>query len=986
MMMLSRSGSRQAVRRVCLTAQKHNRIISRVPQIKNTPALSATGSIFHSSSVVNKYQSSFSEPEPSLFRLVENASDVDAPLRSNIRTMGGLLGRVIRLHDGDEIFTKVEAMRQMAKEWRLNNKSEAGLLKLATFASQLSNRELYRVSRAFTHFLAIANAAECHHRIRRLAASKQDDDLGALYPKKDSCGGVLPFLLDQGHSPDAIYEALIKQTTELVLTAHPTEVNRRTILDKYRRIQKILTQADIIANRPNKFETMELDDALWREISSLWLSDEVSRQKPTPEDEAERGTLVLETVLWRAVPLFLRKLNATCQEFLNRPLPLEAHPVKFASWMGGDRDGNPNVSPETTRKVTLKNRIKAATLFAEDVKTLEAALSGTMCSEELCKIVGTNIREPYRAYLAPIRAKLERTAQWAEQQLAKLQPDEETSLLGHLDPVSTQEIYLCKDEFRNDLMVLYRSLCDTGNETTAAGLLTDVLRNISAFGLTLIPLDVRQESDKHEEAIDAITRFLGQGSYSQWDESTKVQWLITQIASKRPLIRSGVWRDYPEFFSQTAVDTLEIFQMISEQHPDSLGAYVISQATHASDVLAVLLLQLDAGVKKPLRVAPLFETLDDLQGATHTMRTLFTEPVYMGIINGRQEIMIGYSDSAKDAGRLSAVYAQFETQEQLAFLAKEYDVDLTFFHGKGGTVGRGGNPQTFLAIMSHAPGTINGQFRVTEQGEMINQHFGYGDRAERTMDIYTAAVLAERLTPRPAPKDEWRTLMQHLSAESCQAYRQVVRQDPRFVPYFRAATPELELASLNIGSRPAKRKATGGVESLRAIPWNFAWTQTRFNLPTWLGVGQALQTTLDSPTKAPLLKDMYLNWDSFRMMVDLVEMVLAKSDPQMAQHYESMLVSPEQVEAKELGSQVRKVHLDTERAILTLTQHKILGENNPILQRALTVRNPYVDCLNVLQAETLKRIRLQGDTPDPKLKDALMTTITGVANGMGNTG
>jgi phosphoenolpyruvate carboxylase len=338
--------------------------------------------------------------------------------------------------------------------------------------------------------------------------------------------------------------------------------------------------------------------------------------------------------------------------------------------------------------------------------------------------------------------------------------------------------------------------------------------------------------------------------------------------------------------------------------------------------------------------------------------------------------------ASKDAGRLAASWAQYETQEKLAALSKEFGVDVTFFHGKGGTVGRGGNPQTFLAINAHAPETIRGQFRVTEQGEMISQNFGYGDRAERTLDIYTAAILSEKLTKRPTPSQAWRDMMQTLSDVSCAAYRKVVRGDERFVPYFRSATPELELSNLNIGSRPAKRKPGGGVESLRAIPWNFAWTQTRFNLPTWLGVGDAVNACLKDKTNEGVIRDMYNNWGSFRAMIDVVEMVLAKSEPSIAAHYDNVLVTDSK--AKELGSEVRQSHLATEKAILDLTQHDGLASNNKILLRQLAVRNRYVDCLNVLQAETLKRIRK--DENDQVLKDALLISITGVANGMGNTG
>jgi phosphoenolpyruvate carboxylase len=315
---------------------------------------------------------------------------------------------------------------------------------------------------------------------------------------------------------------------------------------------------------------------------------------------------------------------------------------------------------------------------------------------------------------------------------------------------------------------------------------------------------------------------------------------------------------------------------------------------------------------------------------------------------------------------------------------KKHDVDLTFFHGKGGTVGRGGNPATFRAILSHAPNTINGKFRVTEQGEMINQNFGHPDRAERTFDIYTAAVCAEKKSKRPIPTPEWRTMMSKLSEISCESYRKIVRNDPRFVPYFRSATPELELSDLNIGSRPAKRKATGGVESLRAIPWIFAWTQTRLNLPTWLGVGEAISEVLASKDSEKL-RSMYRDWESFRTTVDLVEMVLAKSEPSIARHYENKLVTDEK--AKELGLEIRKLHKITESAVLDLTGHNTLCEDNELLKRVLLVRNPYVDCLNIMQAEILLRLRKCENADEEKLlKDALRISIGGVANGMGNTG
>jgi len=525
------------------------------------------------------------------------------------------------------------------------------------------------ISRAFTHFCAITNAAEYHHRSRRneetLRSNNASGSVGALGPQADSCGGVIPVLAEK-HSAQEIFDAITSQTVELVLTAHPTEVNRRTLISKHKRIQEMLTEADNLRasgiDRVTPYQKELVDSCLEREIGLIWQSDDVSREKPTPQNEAARGTLVIETVLWKALPKFLRKLDATMKSSLGEEyaLPLTVAPIKFSSWMGGDRDGNPNVTPNVTREVCLSNRDRAAKLFREDISEIAGRLSTTYCNDELRAIVGEEAREPYRDYLNQIVAKLNLTRTWAKQELEHLQKGSSSSEI-----IDVKDIYLRKEDLLSDILIIYKSLCDTNNTLTANGRVLDVLRNLSAFGLTLVPLDVRQESTRHTEALDSVTRHLGLGSYEQWDESTKISWLQKELSSSRPLIRSGDWENNPDIFSPTAVDTLETFRMIAEQHDDSLGAYVISQATSASDVLAVLLLQRDAGVQNPLRVVPLFETLDDLNGAADTMDTLFSLPAYKGSIDGKQEVMIGYSDSAKDAGRLAASWAQYETQEEL---------------------------------------------------------------------------------------------------------------------------------------------------------------------------------------------------------------------------------------------------------------------------------------------------------------------------------
>jgi phosphoenolpyruvate carboxylase len=540
---------------------------------------------------------------------------------------------------------------------------------------------------------------------------------------------------------------------------------------------------------------------------------------------------------------------------------------------------------------------------------------------------------------------------------------------------------------------MYDSLVSTGYEMVADGLLIDVMRRLAVFGMTLVPLDIREESTRHTEALDAITRWLGIGSYKEWDEDARLSFLQSELANKRPLFRvSGLDQMGLE---ESVIKTLRVFQVAAAQKPESMGAYVISQAQTASDVLAVMLLQKSFGMVPEngnmMRVSPLFETLDDLVNAPGVLETLFSITSYVGAIKGRQEVMVGYSDSAKDAGRLAASWALYESQEKMAAVAKKHGIELTFFHGKGGTVGRGGNPALYRAILSHPPNTINGRFRVTEQGEMITQNFGSPAIAERTLDIYTAAVCREAFTKHVEPTKKWRQEMDRISEVSCDDYRQLVREEPRFVPYFRQATPELELGSLNIGSRPAKRNPKGGVESLRAIPWQFAWAQTRTMLPAWSGVGAGLAAKDEAQLKT--LQDMYDNWPWFRETIDLVGMILSKTDFSISRMYDEALVDKS---GMGLGELVREKLVGTRQAVLNITRSTDVGGSHQALMRASsTVRHPYVDPINVVQAELLRRLRaldarsdLSKEELEEKeiLKDALIVSITGIAQGMRNSG
>jgi phosphoenolpyruvate carboxylase len=670
---------------------------------------------------------------------------------------------------------------------------------------------------------------------------------------------------------------LTLQKVEIVLTAHPTQVQRKSLLRKYRQVSELLAyleRTDI-----NAFEKSAAVGDLRRIVSSIWGADEIRRQKPTPQQEAAGGNAVLESVLWDAVPDYLRKLDTQCRLTLKRRLPVDVVPIKFASWIGGDRDGNPNVTPAVTKEVVLQQRLRATRLLLKDMYALlsDLAISSRFspAMEELAASVqgSHHNKEKYRRVIGHLIKRLVKTAVQCEVELALLTSPSSTevrqsSVDAHIDGWQDVEPILSAAELMGPLRIMHDSLIETGFDLVADGLLVDIIRRVSVFGMSLVPLDIREESTLHTAALDALTQWLGIGSYSEWDEEARLTWLTSELSSKRPLFRIREIENLG--FSDSVVKTLQTFLVASELHPEALGAYVISQAQQASDVLAVMLLQKQFGMTpasgKMMRVVPLFETLDDLNRGSSVLETLFSIPLYVDIVKGKVEIMVGYSDSAKDAGRLSACWAQYNSQDDMSKVAIKHGIELTFFHGKGGTVGRGGNPSVYRAIMSHPPNTVNGRFRVTEQGEMITQNFGAPSIAERTLDIYTGAVLNEHFAKHVEPNEKWRKQMQKVADVSCADYRHLVREEPRFVPYFRQATPELELGSLNIGSRPAKRNPKGGIESLRAIPWTFAWTQTRTHLSAWLGVGAGLHTT--DPEELATLQEMYTEWPWFRETIE----------------------------------------------------------------------------------------------------------------------
>lgn len=878
-------------------------------------------------------------------------SQIYESMRSNIHMLGDFLGETIRDAQGNEILDLIENIRILSRASRSGD--EKSREQLLDILANISNEDVIPVARAFSQFLNLTNIAEQYHTISR---HNKDAALG-----ERSMGALFTRLKAQNVPAEKVIATVEKLLIDLVLTAHPTEVTRRSLVHKHVEINRCLSRLE--HDDLTDAETTKLKRRLMQLIALAWHTNEIRTQRPTPVDEAKWGMAVIENSLWKAVPEFCRQLNFHLEKNFGVQYPVGLAPVRFSSWMGGDRDGNPFVTAETTRKVLRMNRYKAAELFLEDIKSLADELSVIHATDAFRAKYGDHL-EPYRVVVKDLRAKLIKTLAYYDELLQ----DKPFT-------ISRDEILTDDEQLWEPLYDCYQSLHQCGMRIIANGGLLDCLRRIRCFGLGLSRLDIRQESTRHEMAIAEITRYIGLGDYSQWTEDDKQAFLVRELSSRRPLVPTN-WTPSPE--TKEILDTCKV---VAEQPEGVISAYVISMAREASDVLAVHLLLKEAGCKTTIPVSPLFETLDDLDHCEKVMTDLFNIGWYRGVINNKQMVMIGYSDSAKDAGMLAASWAQYRAQEALVNLSEKYNVELTLFHGRGGTIGRGGAP-AHAALLSQPPRSLKNGLRVTEQGEMIRFKLGLPAVAVSSLDLYASAILEANLCPPPEPKQEWRDVMDKGSEISCDIYRGIVRGEPDFVPYFRAATPEQELSKLPLGSRPAKRNPNGGVESLRAIPWIFAWMQNRLMLPAWLGAGQALQQLIEQGNEA-LLKEMCTEWPFFSTRIGMLEMVFSKADLWLAEHYDQRLV-PQYLHR--LGNTLRNQLAADINTVLSLAHEGQLMADLPWVAESIALRNVYTDPLNLLQVELLHRLRAEGENPNPALEQALMITITGIAAGMRNTG
>ena len=888
-------------------------------------------------------------------------------LSSTIHLLGEILGSVIKKQENTAIFDKIEKIRTLSKNSRGSNEglNKQSFKKLKNQISNLTSTETLIIAKSFSRFLDFSNIAESLYSIHNI-----HDHVIRKTQETNEIVILEEALLDVQKNPNVsknkFFNVAKNISIDLVLTAHPTEVKRRTLIQKYANVNNILDELNniqILKKQNIKREKGILEKKLKEEITSVWKTDEIKRSRPTAVEEAKWGLAVIEDSLWNSIPKICSRFDNAVKKFTNKNLPINYSPIKVSSWMGGDRDGNPNVTSKTTMEVVLLSRWEAASLYEKEFTKLIQSLSLFDCSKKIKKQVGKTW-EPYRVFLRPIRNKLQQTQREIEDALLDKREPKKKLLVNSIN------------EILDPLNEVYNSLCSVKCDIIANGLVLDIIRLSHTFGLNLAKLDIRQESSRHTSLLNTICKKLALKEYTKLSEQEKIKFLTREYKSKRPLIPNKIK------FNNTDKETWETFKMIANTSKEFLGAYVISMTSKVSDILGVLLLQKEAGVKNPLRIVPLFETLSDLQNSSKIVDNLFKNRWYTNIFSNEQEIMIGYSDSSKDAGKFAASWAQYCAQEKLCSVANKHKIKLNFFHGRGGSVGRGGGP-VYAALLSQPPGTVMGMTRVTEQGEVIQQKYGSESMAEYSLGTYIGAVLEATLSPPSKPSKEWRTLIDSMSIISSKAYRHYLLEDEDFLKYFDKVTPKNIIGKLYIGSRPSKRNASKDIKSLRAIPWVFAWTQIRMLLPAWLGTYEALNFASKGKNKK-ILDEMIKNWPFFYEMMDMLDMVLIKTDQRVIRYYEECLANPE---LKKIGNELRAKLTELIEINKKIIPNNIINQRKAF-RKSIKLRNTYAEILNLLQADIMKRLNKKNINAKSKkiLMDAMIVTISGISASMKNTG
>ena len=879
--------------------------------------------------------------------------------REDVKYLGNMLGKVISNQEGHKFFNLVEKIRKLSKANKVNPNQKKLNIKVINAIKKINPQNTFKLTRAFSHFMNLINLAELVDASRIL--NDYENNKKKLNKQSIFIEEIFEDLFNKKNiSKNTIYNLTKSLDIGIVLTAHPTEVKRRTSIQKYHKIIEILEQRELFKNFPSKLKV--LDKELFDELTIIWNTDDLKRIKPSPFDEARWGLAVIEDSLWDTVPKVYRKLNSIFVKNMGKNLPKNFNPIVFGSWMGGDRDGNPNVTADVTRKVILLSRWEAAKLYEKALTKIIRSYSMKKCSKKILKKVGKSF-EPYRVFLRPLRDKIRTTHRFIEQHLVNKKP------LDYKKLISSRE------EILKPLRVVRESLEQNQNENIASGELLDLMRRAKCFGINLARLDIRQESSRHSQLLFEFVKKKYNKNYLKFSENEKIKFLKKLIISRKYQINNL------QFKNKENKEVWSTFKILADEPSESLGAYIISMTNSASDLLSVFFLQKEAKIKNKLRVVPLFETLDDLINSKSIMQTLFSEKWYRKLINNKQEVMIGYSDSNKDAGKICASWHQYKAQEEIVSLAKKFDIELIFFHGRGGSAGRGGGPIQ-ATLRSLPPNSVNGKIRITDQGEVIQQKYGYEPLANYNLCSYIGAVTEATLNPPPSPKDNWRNLIEKMSDISKSSYRKNINQSSEFIKYFETVTPHKALGKLSIGSRPSKRKNIDNIKSLRAIPWVFAWTQIRLMLPAWLGSAEALRYSYINKFRRTLL-DMEKNWPFFNSMLDTLDMVIAKADPEISKIYESYLADDS---LKRVGKKLR-FQFDVIKKLNKKITPKEISVIRKQFRSPIIARNIYSEVLNIIQPTVIKKLQVDKNPKNKQyLNDALLTSIAGISAAMKNTG
>jgi len=910
--------------------------------------------------------------------------DEDLPLREDIRLLGRLLGDTIREDAGQAMFDLVEQIRRTAVRYRRDHDSDSMAGFEATI-SALDPAQATSVVRAFSYFHHLANIAEDLHKRRRWLASAHD----AVMRDEESLAAALGRLRAAGVSGRRVIARLEKARVEPVLTAHPTEVQRKSILERHHSI------AARLAAHHHQDPTCETD--LRRDIAILWKTSELRAAKPTVADEIENGLGYFRSTFLDAIP----RIYAGLEDALGRHVELAPF-LRVGSWIGGDRDGNPHVRHDVTEQAVMR---QASVIFDHYLAEIHALGSDLSLSSRYVEVppelealanaspdrATSRSEEPFRRALTGVYARLAAT---------------EARLIGATGgpraAIAPATPYPSPAAFLADLNVVDQALAAAKLDFVRGGRLRYLRRAASVFGFHLAPLDLRQHSEVHGRVVAEIfARATGRDSYPGLDETARQGALLAELTTARPLVSPHV--TYSAETTEQLATMATAKRMQDRFGPESFPSYVISMTAGCSDILEVALLAKEAGLLIPgeeprlgLNIVPLFETIEDLRGCGAIMDRLLSMPLYRHLVESRgdlQEVMLGYSDSNKDGGFLTSNWELYKAELSLVEVARRHDITLRLFHGRGGTVGRGGGP-SYHAVLAQPPGSVNGQLRLTEQGEVIASK--YSDPTVGTVNLETlvAATLEASLLPGgDLGSDEQRfyEALEELSGLAFAAYRKLVYETPGFIRYFREATPINEISDLNIGSRPSARRNSDRVEDLRAIPWVFSWGQCRQSVPGFYGFGAAVTAFLaDGRNKGTsrhdreqLLKAMYQRWPFFRTVVDKLDMVLAKTDMGIAYRYAGLVTDRKLRES--IFARIQHEHDETRKAFFLITGAKVLLESNPSLARSLRNRIPYIDPVNHLQVDLLRRLRAaRGDTSE--LRRAIHLTINGVAAGLRNSG